>query len=143
VEIPTSASRDTAGLEASGTSLRSCPTPPEVRKTPVGVPRVRALRGRVRIGSDVSLVGGQPGHEEDLAGRPFIEPAGRLPDRGLAAAAIDRTKVYVTTVVKHFKLGATGEVAHPQEAHGMTHPRLPSVTPLRAGGGPACAGRER
>jgi DNA polymerase len=49
------------------------------------------------------LVGEQPGDQEDLQGRPFVGPAGQLLDRALEAAGIDRTKVYVTNVVKHFK----------------------------------------
>jgi uracil-DNA glycosylase len=49
------------------------------------------------------LVGEQPGHEEDLAGLPFVGPAGRLLDRALIEAGIDRGRVYVTNVVKHFK----------------------------------------
>jgi uracil-DNA glycosylase len=49
------------------------------------------------------LVGEQPGDAEDLAGRPFVGPAGRLLDRALEAAGIDRTQVYVTNAVKHFK----------------------------------------
>jgi len=51
----------------------------------------------------VMLVGEQPGHEEDLAGKPFVGPAGRALDRALEAAGIARTDVYVTNVVKHFK----------------------------------------
>ncbi len=49
------------------------------------------------------VVGEQPANEEDLAGRPFVGPAGRLLDRALADAGIDRGRVYVTNVVKHFK----------------------------------------
>jgi DNA polymerase len=49
------------------------------------------------------LVGEQPGDAEDLAGHPFVGPAGKLLDRCLAAAGIDRAKIYVTNVVKHFK----------------------------------------
>jgi DNA polymerase len=51
----------------------------------------------------VMLVGEQPGNEEDLEGAPFVGPAGRLLDRALAEAGIDRTSCYVTNVVKHFK----------------------------------------
>jgi uracil-DNA glycosylase len=54
------------------------------------------------------LVGEQPGHEEDLAGLPFVGPAGRLLDRALEEAGIDRRQVYVTNVVKHFKWEAKG-----------------------------------
>jgi uracil-DNA glycosylase len=57
----------------------------------------------------VVFVGEQPGHEEDLAGRPFVGPAGRLLDRALAEAGIDRSTVYVTNVVKHFKWEPRGK----------------------------------
>jgi len=53
--------------------------------------------------AQIMFVGEQPGNEEDLAGHPFVGPAGRLFDRALAAAGIDRATVYVTNVVKHFK----------------------------------------
>lgn len=49
------------------------------------------------------FVGEQPGHSEDLAGRPFVGPPGRLFDRCLAAAGIDRRRAYVTNAVEHFK----------------------------------------
>jgi len=51
----------------------------------------------------VMFVGEQPGDREDLAGRPFVGPAGLLLDRALAQAGIERSEVYVTNVVKHFK----------------------------------------
>lgn len=49
------------------------------------------------------LIGEQPGDREDIAGRPFVGPAGQLLDRALAAAGIDRERAYVTNAVKHFK----------------------------------------
>ena len=55
------------------------------------------------------LVGEQPGHEEDLSGRPFVGPAGRLLDEALDAAGLDRTRVYVTNVVKHFNWEPRGK----------------------------------
>jgi uracil-DNA glycosylase family protein len=55
------------------------------------------------------LVGEQPGDQEDLAGRPFVGPAGKLLDRALAEAGIDRSTVYVTNVVKHFKWEPRGK----------------------------------
>jgi DNA polymerase len=51
----------------------------------------------------VVLIGEQPGDKEDLDGHPFVGPAGRLLDRALAAAGIERDRVYVTNAVKHFK----------------------------------------
>jgi uracil-DNA glycosylase family protein len=56
----------------------------------------------------VMLVGEQPGDAEDLAGHPFVGPAGRLLDKCLVAAGIDRTRTYVTNAVKHFKWVARG-----------------------------------
>ena len=55
------------------------------------------------------FVGEQPGNEEDLEGRPFVGPAGRLLDRALAEAGIDRGSTYVTNVVKHFKWEPRGK----------------------------------
>jgi len=54
-------------------------------------------------GSLVMLIGEQPGDAEDIAGHPFVGPAGKLLDRCLAEAGIDRARTYVTNVVKHFK----------------------------------------
>jgi uracil-DNA glycosylase len=59
--------------------------------------------------AEVMFVGEQPGDQEDLAGKPFVGPAGRLLDEALVDAGIDRTKVYVTNVVKHFKWQARGK----------------------------------
>jgi uracil-DNA glycosylase len=53
--------------------------------------------------STIMLVGEQPGDQEDRLGHPFVGPAGRLLDAALAEAGIDRSEVYVTNVVKHFK----------------------------------------
>jgi DNA polymerase len=55
------------------------------------------------------LVGEQPGDREDSAGRPFVGPAGRILDEALAAAGVDRDKVYLTNAVKHFKWRAKGK----------------------------------
>ena len=55
------------------------------------------------------LVGEQPGDAEDLAGHPFVGPAGKLLDRALEAAGIDRASVYVTNVVKHFNWEPRGK----------------------------------
>src|ERR671936_1759486 len=58
--------------------------------------------------STVMFVGEQPGDREDRAGRPFVGPAGRELDRALEAVGIDRSEVYVTNVVKHFKFQERG-----------------------------------
>lgn len=57
----------------------------------------------------VMLVGEQPGDAEDLAGHPFVGPAGKLLDHCLSEAGIDRTRVWVTNIVKHFKWVARGK----------------------------------
>jgi uracil-DNA glycosylase len=59
--------------------------------------------------AEVMLVGEQPGDAEDLAGHPFVGPAGQLLDRALAEAGLDRRRVYVTNVVKHFKWEPRGK----------------------------------
>jgi uracil-DNA glycosylase len=53
--------------------------------------------------ADIMLIGEQPGDQEDRMGRPFVGPAGRILDRALAEAGIDRGTIYVTNVVKHFR----------------------------------------
>ncbi len=59
--------------------------------------------------ANVMLVGEQPGDKEDLAGEPFVGPAGRLLDQALVEAGIDRDEAYVTNVVKHFKFEQRGK----------------------------------
>src|ERR671935_1720664 len=59
--------------------------------------------------AEIVFVGEQPGDKEDLAGRPFVGPAGRVLDEGLEAAGIDRSLAYVTNAVKHFKWVARGK----------------------------------
>jgi DNA polymerase len=58
----------------------------------------------------IMLVGEQPGDKEDLAGKPFVGPAGQMLDRALQEAGIDRSKVYVTNAVKHFKFVPRGKI---------------------------------
>jgi uracil-DNA glycosylase family protein len=65
--------------------------------------------GEGPVPARLMLVGEQPGNEEDLAGRPFVGPAGRLLDEALGQAGIDRSQVYVTNVVKHFKWEPRGK----------------------------------
>jgi DNA polymerase len=59
--------------------------------------------------AEIVLVGEQPGDKEDLAGRPFVGPAGQVLDEALEAAGIDRSLAYVTNAVKHFKWTARGK----------------------------------
>ncbi|PTQ10922.1 uracil-DNA glycosylase [Sphingomonas oleivorans] len=64
--------------------------------------------GEGRVDATLMFVGEQPGDQEDLAGRPFVGPAGQLLDRALGEAGIDRTRTYVTNAVKHFKFELRG-----------------------------------
>jgi len=88
------ARRTLPALRAAAASCRGCPLWARGTQTVFGEGPRRAR---------VMLVGEQPGHEEDLAGKPFVGPAGRVLDRALEAAGIARTDVYLTNVVKHFK----------------------------------------
>jgi len=63
----------------------------------------QAVFGEGSTGAEIMLVGEQPGDKEDLAGAPFVGPAGKLLDTALEEAGIDRPLAYVTNVVKHFK----------------------------------------
>jgi DNA polymerase len=65
----------------------------------------------------VMLVGEQPGDEEDRKGLPFVGPAGRLLDRALEAAGVDRDEVYITNAVKHFKWQASGRKSGKRRLH--------------------------
>lgn len=65
--------------------------------------------GEGPVDAPLMLVGEQPGDQEDLAGRPFVGPAGQVLDRALEEAGIDRSKAYLTNAVKHFKFEARGK----------------------------------
>jgi uracil-DNA glycosylase len=65
--------------------------------------------GEGRAGAPLMLVGEQPGDKEDIAGQPFVGPAGRLLDRALSEAGISRADAYVINAVKHFKFVERGK----------------------------------
>jgi len=90
-EKPITSLRQLAAAEAE---CRRCPL---YRDTTQAVPGEGPSRARFM------LVGEQPGDQEDLAGKPFVGPAGRVLDAALKDAGIDRTQVFVTNAVKHFK----------------------------------------
>jgi uracil-DNA glycosylase len=69
----------------------------------------QAVVGEGPEDADVMFVGEQPGDQEDTEGRPFVGPAGRMFDKALAEVGIDRTTVYVTNTVKHFKWKERGK----------------------------------
>jgi uracil-DNA glycosylase family protein len=71
-------------------------------------PATQTVFGEGRKSSRIMLVGEQPGDREDMAGEPFVGPAGRELDRGLETAGIERGDAYLTNVVKHFKFEERG-----------------------------------
>ncbi len=73
------------------------------RRCPLWANATQTVFGEGPTDAAMMLVGEQPGDQEDLAGRPFVGPAGRVLDRALRAAGVDRGEVYITNAVKHFK----------------------------------------
>jgi len=66
--------------------------------------------GSGHVGASMVLIGEQPGDREDIAGEPFVGPAGRVLDRALERAGVTRSDVYVTNVVKHFRFQRKGKL---------------------------------
>jgi DNA polymerase len=85
------------GLQALREAARSC------RSCDLYARATQTVFGEGPATAELVLVGEQPGDREDLEGHPFVGPAGQLLDQALAAAGIDRSRAYVTNVVKHFK----------------------------------------
>jgi uracil-DNA glycosylase len=79
------------------------------RRCPLYGPATQVVPGEGPVPARLMFVGEQPGNEEDLAGRPFVGPAGRVFDRALGEAGIDRSQVFVTNAVKHFKFELRGK----------------------------------
>lgn len=96
VEAPTS-------LEAIKALLPNC------RNCGLWEHATQAVPGTGAPDADIMLVGEQPGDQEDLAGLPFIGPAGQLLDRAMAEAGLERARTYVTNAVKHFKYQPRGK----------------------------------
>lgn len=90
-------------LAAVDTAIHAC------RRCPIGLLDNQAVMGEGPMGAALMIVGEQPGDQEDLAGRPFVGPAGQLFDRHLEKAGIDRGRAYVTNAVKHFKFEPRGK----------------------------------
>jgi DNA polymerase len=76
--------------------------------SPLHADATQAVFGEGLLSAELMLVGEQPGDQEDRAGAPFVGPAGKLLDRALDEAGIDRRQAYVTNAVKHFKWRARG-----------------------------------
>ncbi|KPF78288.1 DNA polymerase [alpha proteobacterium AAP81b] len=95
------------------------------QRCPLWAPATQTVFGEGPADALVMLVGEQPGDQEDLAGRPFVGPAGQLLDAALAEAGIDRTRAYVTNAVKHFKFEPRGK----RRIHAK--PELPEIDACR------------
>src|SRR5436190_1709495 len=85
------------------------PADNECRRCPLYKSATQAVPGQGPRGASMMLVGEQPGDQEDKAGLPFVGPAGRILDRALGEAGIERNRVFVTNVVKHFKYEMRGK----------------------------------
>ncbi len=79
------------------------------RACPLWEPATQVVFGEGPVAARAVLVGEQPGDREDLDGRPFVGPAGGVLDRALVEAGVDRSELYVTNVVKHFKYEQRGK----------------------------------
>jgi DNA polymerase len=92
-----------AGWEALLADAKTC------TRCPLYGPATQTVFGEGPLDARIMFVGEQPGDQEDLAGRPFIGPAGQLFDRALGEAGVDRSATYVTNAVKHFKFEPRGK----------------------------------
>src|SRR5205809_162973 len=81
----------------------------ECRACPLWQTGTQVVFGEGAADAEVVFVGEQPGDQEDKAGKPFVGPAGRLLDKALAEAELDRSATYLTNAVKHFKWQARGK----------------------------------
>jgi uracil-DNA glycosylase family protein len=100
---PNPASHAGSSIEALRNAATGC------RACPLWEHATQTVFGEGPSGAPVMLVGEQPGDQEDLAGRPFVGPAGRLLTQALTTAGIPREQVYITNAVKHFKFELRGK----------------------------------
>ena len=119
--------REAGMIEASGAKRGDAPAPAEIggnaamawaalrdeaagcTRCPLWKPATQTVFGEGRADAPLMFVGEQPGDQEDLAGRPFVGPAGQVFDRALGDAGIARSAAYVTNAVKHFKFEPRGK----------------------------------
>jgi uracil-DNA glycosylase len=101
----------TSASPASGTSLKTLrEEAADCRACPLWKDATQTVFGEGPQQAQMMLVGEQPGDKEDLAGKPFVGPAGQMFDRALEQADIDRKTVYITGAVKHFKFVQRGKI---------------------------------
>ncbi len=102
--------RDEAPRSGSFRTLRALSTAEaECTRCPLYKNATQVVPGEGPVNARIMLVGEQPGDKEDLAGEPFVGPAGTWLDRALDRAGIDRASVFVTNAVKHFKFEPRGK----------------------------------
>ncbi|MDG4882385.1 UdgX family uracil-DNA binding protein [Mesorhizobium sp. WSM4884] len=102
-EADPAAGEDAASIGEAREAAKGC------RRCPLWHDATQTVFGEGPETADVIFVGEQPGDQEDLAGKPFVGPAGRIFDSILDDAEVDRRKVYVTNAVKHFKFEPRGK----------------------------------
>ncbi|WP_459557071.1 uracil-DNA glycosylase family protein [Lacunimicrobium album] len=95
------ADHDYESLRQAAMSCRGCPLYQDATQT---------IFGEGPINAKLMLVGEQPGDKEDLEGKPFVGPAGQILDQALTQAGIDRSQIYVTNTVKHFKFTKSSKI---------------------------------
>ena len=100
--VPTEAAEGWRTLDELRAATERC------RECPIGEHATQSVFGEGPLHAPLMLVGEQPGDQEDLSGRPFVGPAGRLLDRALSELGWDRSRLYVTNAVKHFKFELRG-----------------------------------
>lgn len=103
IPAPAAATMPGEGAAALAAAVQAC------RACPLWAPATQAVVGEGPFDARIVFIGEQPGDEEDLIGRPFAGPAGRLFDRALQQLGIDRAACYVTNAVKHFKFEQRGK----------------------------------
>lgn len=99
----------TADAPAEATLAAVCGEARQCRRCPLYGPATQLVFGEGPEDAPLMFVGEQPGDQEDLAGQPFVGPAGQVFNRALAAAGVDRDRAYVTNAVKHFKFKPQGK----------------------------------
>ena len=99
-----------AEVEPSGSPLAEAARQAQsCRRCDLWQPATQVVFGEGPADARIMMIGEQPGDQEDLAGRPFVGPAGQVLDRAMAEAGLDRRQVYVTNAVKHFKFVPRGK----------------------------------
>src|SRR5262249_41687736 len=98
-----------SGSPASGPLAALAREAETCTRCPLHASATQTVFGEGPADAPLVFVGEQPGDQEDLAGRPFVGPAGQIFDRALAAAGLDRERAYVTNAVKHFKFEPRGK----------------------------------